>query len=111
METNGTGFSNAEGCVELYDNQSVDYDMYGYAEARAETTPGRYFDLMDPTTLHSLNATVQVKPGTYRWALATWNRPVRVQATVPLAFGGTLYTKDGDASGSGYVFAGVHKSR
>jgi hypothetical protein len=103
LETNGTAFNNPQGCVEIYSNQSVDYDSYGYAEARADVTPGNYFDLMDPATLTALNQSVPVEAGSYQWALANWNKPVRVQATIPLSGGGSLFTQDGDRSSpSGY---------
>ena len=104
VTTNGTGFSGTSGCVELYGNQSVDYDSYGYAEARADNTPGNYFDLMDPATLTALNQSVPIEAGTYQWALANWNRPVKVQATIPLSGGGSLYTQDGDPALSGFSF-------
>lgn len=105
LETNGTGFNNAEGCIDVYTNNSVDYDAYGFAEARADVTPGNYFDLMDPSTMTALQQSVTARPGTYRWALATWNRPVRVQASIPLAHScsgcpNTLYTKDGEPAGT-----------
>ncbi|MFL5496819.1 MAG: hypothetical protein ACJ8DC_20765, partial [Gemmatimonadales bacterium] len=45
VETNGTAFNNTQGCVEIYSNQTVDYETYGYAEARADATAGNYFDL------------------------------------------------------------------
>jgi hypothetical protein len=96
VETNGTAFNNTQGCVEVYDNQSVDYESYGYVEARADVTPGNYFDLMDPATLTALNQSVPVQAGSYQWALATWNKPVRVQATIPLSGGGSLFSQDGD---------------
>jgi hypothetical protein len=105
LETNGTAFNNPQGCVEVYSNQSVDYDSYGYAEARADVTAGNYFDLMDPATLTALNQSVPVQAGSYQWAIATWNKPVRVQATIPLSDAGSLYTQDGDrAAPSGYAF-------
>ena len=50
IETSGTAFNNTQGCIEIYGNQSVDYNTFGYAEARADNTPGDYFDLMDPST-------------------------------------------------------------
>jgi hypothetical protein len=105
VETNGTAFNNTQGCVEVYSNQSVDYETYGYAEARADATPGNYFDLMDPATLTALNQSVPMQAGSYQWALATWNKPVRVQATIPLLDGGSLFTQDGDrATLFGYAF-------
>ncbi|MFL5494757.1 MAG: hypothetical protein ACJ8DC_10290 [Gemmatimonadales bacterium] len=105
VETNGTAFNNTQGCVEIYSNQTVDYETYGYAEARADATAGNYFDLMDPATLTALNQSVPVQAGSYQWALATWNRPVRVQASIPLSGGGSLFTQDGDPSSpTGYSF-------
>jgi hypothetical protein len=96
VTTNGTGFSGTEGCVEVYGNQTVDYNSYGYTEARGDNVPGNYFDLMDPATLTALNQSVPVEAGTYQWALANWNKPVRVQAMIPLSGGGSLFTRDGD---------------
>jgi hypothetical protein len=101
IETSGTAFNNTQGCIEIYGNQSVDYNTFGYAEARADNTPGDYFDLMDPSTTSALSQNVPVQAGTYGWALANWNRPVRVQATIPLSGGGSLYTKDGDPAVNG----------
>jgi hypothetical protein len=103
VETNGTAFNNTQGCIDIYNNQSVDYDSYGFAEARADNTPGHYFDLMDPSTTSALSQSVPVQAGSYGWALATWNRPVRVQASIPLAGGGSLYTKDGEPGQNGTV--------
>jgi hypothetical protein len=51
---------------------------------------------MDPATTATLNQSVPVQAGTYQWALANWNRPVRVQATIPLSGGGSIFSKDGN---------------
>ena len=105
LTTSGTAFNNPRGMVEIYSNRDVDYSTYDFAAARADHTPGHYLDLLDAATLGALQQTVMLPPGphTFNWALATWNRPIRVQAAVPLADGTTLYTKDGDqvTDGSG----------
>lgn len=98
LTTTGTAFSNPRGLVELYGNRSVNYDTYDFNAARNDPVAGHYMDLLDPNTLGVLQQTVMLPPGMHRfnWALATWNRPVKVQAAVPLGDGTWLYTKDGD---------------
>ena len=65
-------------------------------------------DLLDPITLGALQQTVTLPAGAHRfnWAIATWNRPVKMQASVPLGDGTSLFTKDGDEvmqGGGGYT--------
>lgn len=98
LTTTGTAFNNPQGLVELYGNNSVDYNTYDFGAARADPVAGHYLDLLDPNTLGVLQRTVTLPPGVNRfnWALATWNRPVKIQAAVPLGDGTWLYTKDGD---------------
>ena len=101
----GTGYSNAQGCIALYQNQgdgSPDYNTYDATAAMADTTPGRYVDLMteegQATLRKPVTLEVQVAPnsdggdadggvspaGAYRFGLINFYRPIKVTAEFPV---------------------------
>ena len=104
----GSGYSNAQGCIELYQNQgdgSPDYNTYDATAAMADTTPGRYVDLMteegQATLRKPVTLEVQVAPnsdggdandtdggtspaGAYRFGLINFYRPIKVTAEFPV---------------------------
>ena len=104
---NGSGYSNAEGCIQLYQNMdggSPDYTTYDATRAMADTTPGRYVDLMtaegQATLRKPVTLEVQVAPegkdggsngdggasqvGAYRFGLINFYRPIKVTAEFPV---------------------------
>ena len=105
VEIMGTGFSNKSGCIELYANQGMgapNYDSYMVEEARADTTPGRYVDLMTAEGQAALRRPVTVevpvseegmgggngepdmRAGAYRYGLINFYRPIKVTAEFPI---------------------------
>ncbi|HEY4392961.1 MAG TPA: hypothetical protein VGP64_02815, partial [Polyangia bacterium] len=102
----GTGYSNTKGCIQLYQNMdggSPDYDSYDATRAMADTTPGRYVDLMtaegQATIRKPVTLDVQVAPdsdggsgddggtsqvGAYRFGLINFYRPIKVTAEFPM---------------------------
>lgn len=101
LETMGTGFSNAQGCLTVYEAPiQDDYPTFLADQARAH--PERYVDLLDPASLATLASPVSLGPEhvrAYSYGLVNWYRPVFVRASVDLWAGGgtptTLFTHDG----------------
>jgi hypothetical protein len=104
METNGSGFNNPGGCLELYrgaDQTELNYgltdDWTPLADAARATTTG-FVDLLDPTSRESLNGRTVLENEhvhSYNYGIITWSLPIKVKATIPLFDGTFLYTHDG----------------
>jgi hypothetical protein len=114
VELMGSGFSSTAGCINLYQNmtpESPNYDTYLVTQALADTTEGRYIDLMSadgqaalrrPVTLQlpiadEAVATLEAsdedagvpeaparQPGVYRFGLINFYRPIKVKAEFPI---------------------------
>ena len=104
MQTNGSGFSNPGGCLELYraaDQAGLNYDLTGdwtpLADAARATTSG-FVDLLDPGSRETLNGRTELAGEhvrSYNYGIITWSLPIKVTATIPLGDGSFLYTHDG----------------
>jgi len=114
VELMGSGFSKTSGCISLYQNmtpESPSYDTYLVTQAQADTTPGRYIDLMSADGQAALRKTVTLElpitsdigavdevdvddagvpdapmrqPGVYRYGLINFYRPIKVKAEFPI---------------------------
>jgi hypothetical protein len=115
VELSGSGFSSTQGCIDLYRNQtpeSPDYAEYTVSEAQADTTAGRYIDLMSSEGQAALRRPVNVEvavpgadafddpsadddsdagvveddapPEAYRFGLINFYRPIKVTAEFPI---------------------------
>jgi hypothetical protein len=106
----GSGYSNTQGCIQLYQNMdsgSPSYATYDATAAMADTTAGRYVDLMtaegQATLRKPVTLDVQVAPesdgaapnandsdggasqvGAYRFGLINFYRPIKVTAEFPV---------------------------
>ena len=115
VERMGSGFSQAVGCLEIYRNMdpgSPDYASYTVNEAMADTTAGRYVDLMSAGGQAALRKPVTLevevaetpdggdgmtgdagppppdgpdrRVGVYRYGLINFYRPIKVTAEFPI---------------------------
>jgi len=111
LELMGSGYNNPRGCVTLYQNQesgAPDYNTYLVTQALADTTPGRYIDLMSAQGQSALRQprTVQLPPrmpntpntqdadagvedvpdalAVFRYGLINFYRPIKVKAEFPI---------------------------
>jgi hypothetical protein len=103
LQASGSGFSNPNGCLELYrgDQTQLSYELDGdwrplATAARAMTTG--FVDLLNPTARATLNATTELTDAhvrSYHYGIINWSLPIKVKASVALADGTFLYTHDG----------------
>jgi hypothetical protein len=113
LELAGSGFMNATGCIQLYQNMSTgspDYNEYTVEEAKDDTTEGRYIDLMTSAGQAALRKPVMLQvpiatepvdenldvddagvaedqprqAGVYRYGLINFYRPIKVKAEFPI---------------------------
>jgi hypothetical protein len=111
LEASGSGYSNARGCIDLYNNQkpdSPDYNTYTVSAAQADTTEGHFIDLMSSAGQSALRKPVTVQlpspvdvdhasddadagvaiddapSGAFRYGLINFYRPVKVRAEFPI---------------------------
>jgi hypothetical protein len=101
VETQGTGFSGANGCIQLYQGaqgDQSDYQNYVVEQAEADSDPSHYIDLMtaegQATLRHPVTLEVQVgkdgkdagesPAGAYRFGLINFFRPIKVTAEFPV---------------------------
>lgn len=110
MDTVGTAFTNASGCIELYKGNQNDptytytlgEDYSRFADpARASDTG--FIDLMDDTARGSLSSVTTLGADdvrSYNYGFITWYLPVKVKADVSLSNGDVYRTKDGTTSSS-----------
>ena len=102
VQGSGSGFSSAEGCIQLYQNPNAggDYETYTVTQAQADTTDGHFIDLMTaegqaalrkPVTLEvpiakadSPDSGAPSQAGVYRFGLINFYRPIKVTAEFPI---------------------------
>ena len=102
VQGSGSGFSSAEGCIQLYQNPDAggDYDTYTVSQAQADSTDGHFIDLMTadgqaalrkPVTLEipiaksdSPDSGAPSQAGVYRFGLINFYRPIKVTAEFPI---------------------------
>jgi hypothetical protein len=102
LQATGSGYSNPEGCIQLYQNADVggDYDTYTVSQAQADSAEGHFIDLMTadgqatlrkPVTLevpiadpNAPDAGMQSQAGVYRFGLINFFRPIKVTAEFPI---------------------------
>lgn len=96
----GSGYSNTNGCINLYQNEApgVDYNTYDATAAMADTAPDHYIDLMtaegQATLRQPVTVDVQVASdanpdggsaaGAYRYGLINFFRPIKVTSQFPV---------------------------
>jgi hypothetical protein len=105
LDANGSGFSNPQGCLTLYNNPAPteyqympDMDYSGMAaSARTDSDPTHFVNLLDPAARATLESTTSLTSNDahdYNWGLIGWVPVVKVQAELPID-GGTFYSHDG----------------
>ncbi len=108
LEVSGSGWSNPNHCLTLYQNPEITaggnpydgtggvpkYDDYLVTQAQADTAAGRYIDLMSTTGQEALRQTQTVTAesiGAYKYGLISFYRPIKVTATFPVLGSATDY--------------------
>jgi hypothetical protein len=103
MDAQGSGFGNAQGCLELYrgDPSGLPYDpagdWTGLAD-QARASDAGFVDLLNPSAREALSATTELRSQdvrSYHYGIITWSLPIKFEAAVPLFDGTFLYTHDG----------------
>ncbi|HEY2732476.1 MAG TPA: hypothetical protein VGI70_00750 [Polyangiales bacterium] len=101
VQVQGTAFSAANGCIQLYQGTQGDdaaYQNYVVEQAEADNDPSHYIDLMtaegQATLRHPVTLEVQVgkdgqdagesPTGAYRFGLINFFRPIKVTAEFPV---------------------------
>jgi hypothetical protein len=101
VQVQGTAFSGANGCIQLYQGAlggDSDYQNYVVESAEADTDPTHYIDLMtaegQATLRHPVTLEVEVgkdgkdagdsQAGAYRFGLINFYRPIKVTAEFPV---------------------------
>lgn len=102
LERVGSGFSNPQGCIELYRNDEdlPDYQTYLVTQAKDDETEGRFVDLMTAEGQATLHKPVALEmpiadpedaekesgsqAGVYRFGLINFFRPIKVTAEFPV---------------------------
>ncbi|MBM4378344.1 MAG: hypothetical protein FJ086_03450 [Deltaproteobacteria bacterium] len=93
VQRSGSGYSNATGCAYIFRNANIPdeqefYRDYLVSSALADTTPGRYVDLLTPEGRAALkDPPGPVPAGTYRYGLINFLRPIRITAEFPVLGG------------------------
>jgi len=84
----GTAWSNAQGCVTLYENGNApNYNTFGPLQAIADTSDN-WIDFTNATSRAKLLKSVELTEGSeFNYALTSWIRPIRYQATIPFPAG------------------------
>ena len=104
MDTNGSGFSNPQNCIDLYHREQSEFPMYGLNDdwtplanaARSDDTG--YIDLLSASSRAQLgSATVLTHQHvrSYNYGIINWALPIKVKAKVAMNDGTFLYTHDG----------------
>jgi hypothetical protein len=103
LETQGSGFNNAQGCIDLYQGDEnafpykLDDDFSSLADAARRTDSG-FVDLLSASsraTLAGSTVLTHQDVRSYHYGMITWSLPIKVKATVALGDGSSLYTHDG----------------
>jgi hypothetical protein len=106
MDATGSGFSNTQGCLELYsgDHGALAYELDGdwtpLANAARALDTG-FVDLLNPSSRQALTGTTELRTEhvrSYHYGIITWSLPIKVKATVALGDGTFLYTHDGETT-------------
>jgi hypothetical protein len=105
MTPNGTAFTNQSGCIELFHGGSDSHITsngstpdYASDMTYAKSLTTGYIDLLDSTSLATLNGAVTLPSGStgdYKWGLINWGYPIKLTGTVTMSDGTSLYTHDG----------------
>jgi hypothetical protein len=106
LDTQGSGFSNARGCLDLYrgDESRLQYqpgDDYRPLAAAARASDTGFIDLMNAGSRAQLSQEVALTNEhvrSYHYGIVTWALPIKVRASAQLSGGPRLYTHDGEAS-------------
>jgi hypothetical protein len=98
LTTSGSGWSNIQGMLNLYQQDIGDHNVIDSALARDPAWRSHFIDFCDPASIGRM-ATSQPftarDTGAYHWAVVNWAPFFRVRATIPLGGGDTAYTHDG----------------
>jgi len=109
MTTQGTSFSNQQGCITLYSgpadstlnpNGGASGNYTAQANYARTSTTG-FIDLISPTSRATLASAYTMKStdvGSYQWGLVNWAYPIKVTATIStpgVSGSALLYTHDG----------------
>jgi hypothetical protein len=106
MDASGSGFNNAQGCLELYsgDRGALPYELDGdwtpLANAARALDTG-FVNLLDPSSRRALNGTTELGAEhvrSYHYGIITWSLPIKVKASLALGDGSLLYTHDGETT-------------
>lgn len=105
LETQGSGFTNAKGCLDLFrgDESTLQYqpgDDYRPLAAAARAREAGFIDLMSESSRARLSQEVPLTSEhvrSYHYGIITWALPIKVRASAQLSGGPRLYTQDGEA--------------
>jgi hypothetical protein len=104
MQASGSGFSNPQGCLELYSHSAgelgyeLDQNWVPLAN-RARQSDDGFVDLLDPSARDTLASATELTSDhvrEYNYGIITWSLPVKVKASFVLNDGSLLYTHDGE---------------
>lgn len=98
LTTQGSGFSNMSGAFSLFSQNLGDYNTFDTNQARSSDMSAKYIDFCSQQGLEKIATShpFTIKDtGSYHWAIINWAPIFKVRASIPLAGGETIYTKDG----------------
>lgn len=106
VQTQGSGFSNTSGCVQIYSNPDADmqaYQDYDISTAMADTSEDHWIDFMSATSRAKLTANPATLTsdniGEYKYGLINFIKAIKIDAEFKDAAGITrFYTKTPAAS-------------
>ncbi len=85
LDDNGSGYSNPQGCVDIYTNDSDTYNgLTGPTAAEratfSDSSTGKFYDVLSETDLASLNTGVAVAVGEYNYGIIETHPWVKIKA-------------------------------
>lgn len=116
MEVQGSGFSNTQGCLQIYEgetNEAFDYkdptqDFVSQAAAARASDEG-FINLLDADSRAKLATATTVSADdarSYNWGLINWYLPIKVKADIEMSDGTVLYTHDGTTTSRAFTGGG-----
>lgn len=108
LETFGTGYSDPQGCLELY--RSEEDPRYQFKDPSgnfasladiAREDSRNFVDLLDATARQRMTRTTPLTfeaARSYNWGIINWAPPIKLRGAVSLSDGSKIYTHDGATS-------------
>jgi len=104
MQTTGSGFSNPQNCISLYQRAGSEIPQYGLNDDwtplanMARGNDDGYIDLLSASSRTQLAAETVLTHEhvrSYHYGIITWALPIKVKAKIGMTDGSFLYTHDG----------------